>query len=267
MRVFPARDHRSKALRVSDSLERDIAVESWYSVNGTFGLLRLIPQGEAPRPVLRGIAEALLSPIGDDCAMTWTPSFKIGQTIRITDGLFANLVGTLEQLDASGRVRVLLDLLGRAVSVALSQEVLARQCKSRREKIRGRNPFHPNGGSMPHQRLRTHNTRAYSHVIKEIACRAYATGDRSGRIQPPRRNCGVLLTGKCPVAAKYDSTGPWRWTWPFLRRKFSVPTRLADPSRKGEGTHRRRRRSSYRTAPRVRSALRSSGICALTPGR
>ncbi|MEJ0027272.1 MAG: transcriptional activator RfaH [Rhizomicrobium sp.] len=106
-------------------LERDIAIESWRSVNGTFGVMRLITQGEAPQPVPHGIVEALQSRMGGDGAMNWAPSFKIGQAIRITEGPFTDLIGTLEQLDASGRVRVLLDLLGRAVSVALRQEALA----------------------------------------------------------------------------------------------------------------------------------------------
>ncbi|MEI9886078.1 MAG: transcriptional activator RfaH [Rhizomicrobium sp.] len=106
-------------------LERDVAVEPWRSVNGTFGVIRLITQGEAPQPVPRGVVEALQSRMGGDGAMNWAPSFKIGQTIRITEGPFADLVGTLEQLDASGRVRVLLDLLGRSVSVALRHEALA----------------------------------------------------------------------------------------------------------------------------------------------
>ena len=56
--------------------------------------------------------------------MEWTPMFKIGQAVRIADGPFADLVGKLEQLDVAGRVRVLLDLLGRSVSVALRCEAL-----------------------------------------------------------------------------------------------------------------------------------------------
>jgi transcription antitermination factor NusG len=60
----------------------------------------------------------------DDGAIDWTPTFKIGQAVRIAEGPFAELLGTLEHLDAGGRVRVLLDLLGRSVSVALRCEAL-----------------------------------------------------------------------------------------------------------------------------------------------
>jgi transcription antitermination factor NusG len=43
---------------------------------------------------------------------------------RIADGQFAEFLGTLEYLDAAGRVRVLIDLLGRTVSVTLRCEAL-----------------------------------------------------------------------------------------------------------------------------------------------
>lgn len=56
--------------------------------------------------------------------MDWTPTFKIGQAVQIADGPFADFVGKLEHLDAAGRVRALLELFGRHVSVALRCEAL-----------------------------------------------------------------------------------------------------------------------------------------------
>jgi transcription antitermination factor NusG len=40
-------------------------------------------------------------------------------------GPFANLVGTLDRLDAAGRTRVLLDIMGKAVPVAIHRLALA----------------------------------------------------------------------------------------------------------------------------------------------
>jgi len=42
-----------------------------------------------------------------------------GQSVRILSGPFANVVGRLERLDAAGRVRVLLDMMGTTVPVAV----------------------------------------------------------------------------------------------------------------------------------------------------
>ncbi len=106
-------------------LNLDITCEQWGSVNGTSGVVRLIMQGEAPQPVPQGIVEALQSSLSADGTLDWALRFKIGQSVRIAEGPFTDLVGTLEALDAAGRVRVLLDLLGRSVSVALRCEALA----------------------------------------------------------------------------------------------------------------------------------------------
>ncbi len=105
-------------------LRLDVSCDAWHSVNGTRGVVRLFTQGETPQPVPHGIVEALQARMSANGALEWEPTFKIGQAVRIADGPFANLVGTLEHLDAAGRVRVLLDLLGRSVSVALRCEAL-----------------------------------------------------------------------------------------------------------------------------------------------
>ena len=106
-------------------IKLDISCEPWRSVNGTFGVVRLITQRDTPLPVLRGVVEAMQRRMCDDGAIDWSHSFTVGQLVRIADGPLADFVGTLEQLDASGRVRVLLELLGRSVSVALRCETLA----------------------------------------------------------------------------------------------------------------------------------------------
>jgi transcriptional antiterminator RfaH len=50
---------------------------------------------------------------------------KEGQAVKVTAGPFADLVGQLERLDDNGRVRVLLEILGGKVRVALPQDLLA----------------------------------------------------------------------------------------------------------------------------------------------
>lgn len=105
-------------------LHLNVTQEPWRAVNGTRGVARLIMQGEMPQPMPQGVVEELIARTRDDGTFDWTPTFRIGQVVRIVDGPFAEFVGTLERLDAAGRVRVLLDLLGRSVSVALRGEAL-----------------------------------------------------------------------------------------------------------------------------------------------
>jgi transcription elongation factor/antiterminator RfaH len=106
-------------------LQLDLSRDRWLSINGTRGVVRMIMHADGtPQPIPIGIVEALRARMNVDGAMDWLPSFKVGQTVRIADGPFVDLIGTLEHLDGAGRVRVLLDLLGRSVCVALQREVL-----------------------------------------------------------------------------------------------------------------------------------------------
>lgn len=98
--------------------------QPWRCINGTRGAVRLITNRETPAPVPFGVVERLQSMVGETGAMNWMPKLKPGDQVRIEDGPFAALVGTLERLDPSGRVRILLDLLGRDVSVTLSGEAI-----------------------------------------------------------------------------------------------------------------------------------------------
>jgi transcriptional antiterminator RfaH len=102
----------------------DAARDRWRSVNGTFGVVQLISIGDMPQPVPTGIVEVLQERIGADGILNWSRNFVPGQPVRIVGGPFSDLAGTLERLDSAGRVRVLLNLLGRSVSVAVSRDAL-----------------------------------------------------------------------------------------------------------------------------------------------
>jgi transcriptional antiterminator RfaH len=105
-------------------LRMDVSRHQWRSVNGTRGVVRLIMRGVTPQPVPRGIVEALQVQLSADDGMNWAVMFRTGQAVRIVEGPFVDFVGTLQHLDAGGRVRVLLDLLGRSVPLALPCEAV-----------------------------------------------------------------------------------------------------------------------------------------------
>lgn len=106
-------------------LNLDIEQERWRSVNGTFGVSRLLMQDERPQPVPVGIVEALLSRVDTNGAIDFASRFKIGQNVKLTYGPFTDFIGQLEYLDDQGRVRVLLDLMGQEISVSTNVELLA----------------------------------------------------------------------------------------------------------------------------------------------
>jgi transcription antitermination factor NusG len=88
-------------------------------VQSTFGVSSLYTCNDRPIPVPEGIVETLLENTDEANMALFSSGLTTGQSVRILSGPFANFVGKLERLDAAGRVRVLLDMMGTAVPVAL----------------------------------------------------------------------------------------------------------------------------------------------------
>jgi transcriptional antiterminator RfaH len=53
------------------------------------------------------------------------PRFRVGDKIRVLDGLFSDCLGLYDGMPDCDRVAVLLDLLGRKVRVLLDAEAVA----------------------------------------------------------------------------------------------------------------------------------------------
>jgi transcription elongation factor/antiterminator RfaH len=99
----------------------DLTRDRWRSVNGTHGVDRLLTRAGAPEPVPHGLVEQLLTAIDAEGVVRLHPNLQFGQMVRVSAGPFAGLVGRLQQLDDSGRVRILLEILGGKVPVLLSE--------------------------------------------------------------------------------------------------------------------------------------------------
>lgn len=99
--------------------------DRWRSVNGTIGVDRLIMCAGEPQPVPEGIVESLIQATDPDGNIRYNFHLKEGQAIRVTAGPFVDLVGQLERLDDNGRVRVLLEIMGGRMRVALPQALVA----------------------------------------------------------------------------------------------------------------------------------------------
>jgi len=98
--------------------------QPWTIVNGTRGVRRLLAQGERPLALPAGFVETLQRQMREQGVIALEPAFGIGAAVRIVEGPFAELIGTVERLDATGRVQVLLELLGRSVAVKMRCEGL-----------------------------------------------------------------------------------------------------------------------------------------------
>jgi transcription elongation factor/antiterminator RfaH len=103
----------------------DLERDRWLSVRSTFGVSHLIVSGDGrPVPVPVGVVESLIER-SEANLMRLDSGLVKGQAVKILSGPFADFVGTLNRLDATGRVKVLLEMMGTAVSVSLHRSVLA----------------------------------------------------------------------------------------------------------------------------------------------
>jgi transcription elongation factor/antiterminator RfaH len=96
----------------------DLTRHQWRSVNATFGVSRLVMSGDQPQSVPPGVVEALIAAADGRSILQLGQSLQLGGPVRLMSGPFVEHLAILEQLDDSGRVRVLLDILGRQVAVS-----------------------------------------------------------------------------------------------------------------------------------------------------
>jgi transcriptional antiterminator RfaH len=102
----------------------DLERDRWLSVRSTVGVSSLVTCDGRPIPVPVGVVESLIAQT--DGALTLLDAGLVeGQSVRILSGPFADFVGTLERLDDAGRVRVLLEMMGTAVPLALHRSALS----------------------------------------------------------------------------------------------------------------------------------------------
>jgi len=99
--------------------------DRWSPVRSTIGVSRLITADERPVPVPVGVVEEIIERTSESGMTRLDCKLSIGERVRILSGPFAECVGTLARLDEAGRVRVLLEMMGNAVPVALHRSVLA----------------------------------------------------------------------------------------------------------------------------------------------
>jgi transcription elongation factor/antiterminator RfaH len=102
----------------------DLGRDRWLSVGSTVGVSSLYTCENRPVPVPKGIVETLIENTDEANLSLFSSGLTTGQPVRILSGPFVDFVGTLERLDAAGRVRVLLEMMGTAVPVALRRSAI-----------------------------------------------------------------------------------------------------------------------------------------------
>ena len=103
----------------------DLTSDRWRSINGTFGVERLLMGAGGPQAVPCGLVESLILAADDDGTVRFDFALHEGQSVKVVAGPFADVTGRLDRLNGNDRVSVLLEVLGGTVRVALPRTMLA----------------------------------------------------------------------------------------------------------------------------------------------
>ncbi|HXC92194.1 MAG TPA: transcriptional activator RfaH [Stellaceae bacterium] len=98
----------------------------WRPILSTYGVHDLVRAGGRPAPVASELVEAIRAREQEGAYELLEPRRRLraGEFVRVTAGVFEDMVGRLVELNDSDRVTVLLEFLGRAVRAQLSGHMI-----------------------------------------------------------------------------------------------------------------------------------------------
>jgi transcriptional antiterminator RfaH len=105
----------------------DMATQRWRSIQSTFGVARLVSNGDDPATVPEGVLHALRAREDDNgfVRLDNKPTFAPGDKVRVLAGAFMDNAGLFNGLADHDRVSILLEMLGRKVRVLLDADMVA----------------------------------------------------------------------------------------------------------------------------------------------
>ena len=93
--------------------------DSWYVVRNTPGVTGFVGMGNEPTPLRPEEVSSIMKRMEADAPRVKV-TYKIGQKVRITDGPFADFMGTVQEIDMDkAKVRVFVSFFGRETPVEL----------------------------------------------------------------------------------------------------------------------------------------------------
>lgn len=93
---------------------------SWLAVRTTQGVTSFVGAGNKPTPISAKEVAGIIKFMTQGAAPTFKDVFMVDDTVKITDGPFADFIGKVDSVDKEkGRVRVLVSIFGRETPVEL----------------------------------------------------------------------------------------------------------------------------------------------------
>ncbi len=100
-------------------IKMTITDESWLAVRTTQGVTGFVGIGNQPTPLPADEVKAVMA-FSQQQAPKFQANFSTGEAIKIVDGPFTDLLGTVNTIDeAKGKVEILVSIFGRETPVEL----------------------------------------------------------------------------------------------------------------------------------------------------
>ena len=93
--------------------------DSWLVVRTTQGITGFVGTGNKPTPLSEAEVEAIMQ-FAQMGAPKYKANFSLNEAVKITDGPFADFLGSIESIDEDhGKLKVLVSIFGRETPVEL----------------------------------------------------------------------------------------------------------------------------------------------------
>ncbi len=93
--------------------------DTWLVVRTTQGITGFVGVGTTPTPISDKEVDAIKKFVEQE-QPKFKAKFSVGEAVKVTDGPFADFIGTIESIDdAKGKVKVLVSIFGRETPVEL----------------------------------------------------------------------------------------------------------------------------------------------------
>lgn len=100
-------------------IKMDLNNETWALIANTEGVKGFVKADRYPRPLPENEVKAIMKFMEVE-QPSYQSSFSVGEAVKITEGAFADFIGSVQDIDqAKGKVKVLISFLGREAPVEL----------------------------------------------------------------------------------------------------------------------------------------------------
>lgn len=100
-------------------IKMELDEHTWDIVQNTEGVRGFVKIDKYPKPLPESEVKAIMKFMEVE-QPSYQTSFSVGEAVKITDGAFADFIGSVKEIDtAKGKIKVLISFLGREAPVEL----------------------------------------------------------------------------------------------------------------------------------------------------